>query len=123
MGKVVFETNNAIFKFSGKEANHIIGSDQMIVIPADHRYFGYVALDIIERGKGSITCKACSKTYKADQLKAVKVGHGKSPIGINQKQKGGTRLFGNKKNPSLFGGKGYECPAGHMLISMETWRT
>lgn len=85
MGKVVFETGNAVFEFDGKEVKQIISresqydldldavnkllerisadSDATIVIPDDRYYFAYVALDLIEAGEGSATCIACGKTY------------------------------------------------------------
>jgi hypothetical protein len=78
---------------------------------------------LIGSGIGTVTCKICGKTYDADQLTGFTIGHGKSPFDIKQKIKGGIRLFEKGKNPSMFGGKGYKCPAGHSLISMETWRT
>jgi hypothetical protein len=52
--------------------------------------------------------------------------YGESPFKINVKQKkrGIGRLFARKqKLPGMFGGKGYECPEGHELIAMVTWRT
>ena len=98
-------------------------SDETILNSDDHHYFGYVALDLISSGIGTVTCKICGKIYDAGQLKEFAVGHGKSPFDINQEQKGGIRLFEKRKNPSMFGGKGFKCPEGHKLISMETWRT
>ena len=144
MKTVIFYTKNAAFKFDQKEVrDHLIGekieyapdevsqllklistdSDEAILNLDDHSYFGYIALGLIGSGIGTVTCKPCDKTYDAGQLKQFAVGHGKSPVYINQKRKGGFRLFGKIKNPSLFGGKGYKCPAGHLLISMETWKT
>jgi len=99
------------------------GSDETISNSDAHSYFGFVALDLISSGIGTVTCKICGKTYDADQLKEFAVGHGKSPLNINQQQKGGIQLFEKRKNPSLFGGKGFTCPKGHKLISMETFRT
>jgi hypothetical protein len=97
--------------------------DEIILNPDDHGYFGYVALDLISERIGKVTCQICGETYNAGQLKEFALGHGKSLFDINQKQKGGIRLLEKRKNPSMFGGKGYKCPAGHVLISMETWRT
>jgi len=50
---------------------------------------------------------------------------GKSPLSINSIEKGGIKkVFGKKqKLPGMLGGRGYECPKGHNLISMITWRT
>ena len=144
MSTVIFQTENAVFKFALKELKErLVGpeseynsdetlklldfisadSDETILNPDDHDYFGYVALDLISDGMGEVTCKICDKVYEAGQLKEFAVGHGKSPFDINQEQKGGIWLFEKRKNPSMFWGKGYRCPAGHALISMETWKT
>ena len=144
MNIVIFQTEYAVFKFTQKEVKERFickhseydpdeisqllklistDSDETILNPDDHDYFGFVALDLISAGIGTVTCKICRKTYDAGQLNEFAVGHGKSPFDINKKQKGGFRLFGKKKMPSLFGGKGYKCPVGHKLISMETWKT
>jgi len=100
-------------------------SAETILIPNEHGYFGYVALDLITAGYGSATCNPCCKTYTAIELKPITVGHGKSPFNVNLKKKGGLRnLFTRKqKMPAMFGGKGYQCPEGHELIAMITWRT
>ena len=144
MKTVIFYTKNAVFKFNQKEVRYnLIGKkpkyaldevskllklistdgDDTILNSDDHNYFGYVALDLIGSRKGIAACKFCDKTYDARQLKEFTLGHRKSPFDVKHKQKGGIRLFEKRKNPSLFGGKGYTCPAGHTLISMETWRT
>jgi len=144
MRTVIFYTENAVFKFEKKEVrDHLIGKkseydldeviqilelistdgDRTIFSSDNHRYFGFVALDLIGFGIGTVTCQICGKSYGAGQLKEFAIGHGKSPLDINQQQKEGIRLFEKRKNPSLFGGKGYKCPDGHTLISMETWRT
>ena len=144
MKTVIFQTENALFKFDKKEViDHLSSpesrydsyevsqllklistdSDEIYLSSDGHHYFGYVVLDLISGGKGSILCKICDKTYDADRLKEITVGHGKSPFDINKERKGGIRLFEKRKMPSPFGGKGYKCPEGHKLISMETWRT
>ena len=144
MNTVILKTENALFTFNKKEVKERFicniseyapdevsqftelistDSDETILSSEDHHYFGYVALDLISTGIGTVNCKICRKTYDANQIKEFAIGHGKSPFDINKKQKGGFRLFGKKKMPSLFGGKGYKCPVGHKLISMETWKT
>ena len=144
MNTVIFNTENVTLKFDRKEVKERLifkqseydpdeitqllelistDSDQTLLSLDDHHYFGYVALDLINTGIGTVICDICEKTYDAGQLKQFAIGHGISPFDINQQQKGGLRQFGKRKNPSLFGGKGYKCPAGHKLISMETWRT
>ena len=144
MKTVIFNTENAVFEFAQKEVpGHLnapeseydsdevskllnlisTDSDETILNSDAHSYFGFVALDFIGSGRGTATCKICGKIYKAGQLKEFAIGYGKSPFDINQEQKGGFSLISKRKMPSLFGGKGYKCPEGHKLISMETWRT
>ena len=144
MNTVIFYTENAVFKFALKEVKErlickhsgyalgevtqlleLISTDTSeTILNSDVRpYFGFVAMDLIGAGIGAMTCKICGKTYEAGQLKEITVGHGKSPFNINKERKGGIRLFEKGKMPSLFGGKGFICPEGHKLISMETWRT
>ena len=146
MRTVIFKTENAVFEFylkdvrehlciltvenSADEAGRLLklistASAETILIPDEHGYFGYVALDLISAGYGAATCNPCSKTYTANELKPITVGHGRSPFDVNLKNKGGAKsLFRRKKKmPAMFGGKGYQCPEGHELIAMITWRT
>jgi len=146
MSTVILKTENAVFEFSRKDmVEHLIivaaenstdeairllklisiASDETILIPKEHDHFGYVALDLIDAGKGSISCKICDKIYKASQLESLVVGHGRNPFDLNTKTRGGVKnLFkGKMKMPAMFGGKGYRCPEGHDLISMITWQT
>jgi len=144
MNTVIFQTENAIFKFSQKEVKkrlickqsdydpdeitqllELFSTDasETLLNSDDNHYFGHVVLDLISAVIGIVTCQICGKSYDAGQLKEFAVGHGKSPFNINQEIKGGIWLFEKRKNPSRFGGKGYKCSAGHILISMETWKT
>lgn len=144
MNTVIFNTENAIFKFSQKEvkerlickqSEYALGevtqllelfstdASETLLNSDDHHYFGYVALDLISESMDTVNCKICLKIYDAGQLKEFAIGYGKSPFAFNHEQKGGFSLFRKRKNPSMFGGKGYKCPASHTLISMETWRT
>jgi len=146
MSKLTYETDEAIFVFdlppaidklehyvaehNADEARELLNfiaesSEKSITVPTDYDYFGYIGLDLINKNIGSIKCKICNKTYSPDQLKSTIVGHGKSPLSINSKQKGGIKKVFKKKQkpPGMLGGRGYECPKGHDLISMITWRT
>jgi len=146
MNIVIFKTENAVFEFYRKDVKeHLINltaensvdeavrllkliltaSGETILIPNQHDYFGYIALELIDAGKGSVTCKVCGKIYNTNELKPITVGHGRSPFDVNLKNKGGVKnLFRRKqKLPAMFGGKGYHCPEGHELISIITWRT
>jgi hypothetical protein len=101
-------------------------SEEPIKIPEEQELFGYVAVDLLERGKGAVTCRACNKAYDACQLKSVALGAGKSPFDVNLKPAPGLRNLsphGKRRNPSMVGGQGYECPEGHRLIAIVTWRT
>ena len=145
MSKITYQTDEAIFQFdlppaidklnhyatehNVDEARELINfiaesSEDTIIIPTDYDYFGYIALDLLDQKNGSIKCKICNKTYQPNQLKPTIVGHGKSPFSINYKKKGGIKkLFGKKQKLPGLGGSGYDCPKGHNLISMITWRT
>jgi len=144
MNTVVYETETAAFSFELDEITKILNrpenrteegdellnflsssTDDSIKIPEECYYFASIALDLVSEGKGSVTCKLCSKTYQPDQLKSITVGHGKTPFSVNIKMKGGIKnLFRKRpKLPGMFGGKGYACPEGHKLIALITWRT
>ena len=146
MSKITYQTDEAIFEFdlpsaidklehyatehNVDEARELINfiaesSEDSITIPTDYDYFGYIALDLLDQKNGSIKCKICNKTYQPNQLIATIVGHGKSPFSINSKEKGGIKnVFKRKqKLPGMLGGKRYDCPKEHNLISMITWRT
>jgi len=143
---VIFKTMNAVFQFDQKHAKELISrnkseydldeatkllklisdeSNEFIVIPEEPVYFDYIVLDLIAAGKGSVLCKTCNKTYEARQLKSIKVGCGESPFDIKREKKGVIkRLFTKKrKPPTMWGGKGYDCPGGHNLLSVITWKT
>jgi len=141
MTNVTYETENAIFTFSlnavtkalktANQTEELVKLLQFltssppdsITIPKGYSHFGYIALDLLTKGKGSVTCKTCNKTYRPDQLKLTVVGHGTSPF--NLKEKGGIKnvFIKGQRLPGLFGGRGFTCPNGHELISMITWRT
>jgi hypothetical protein len=142
MKEVIYKTDNATFSFSSTDVTqsitqsnnktehlnkllHLITSSpsDSITIPKEYTDFAYIALDLIEKGKGSVTCKICNKTYHPDQLKLTVAGHGTSPF--NLKEKGGIKkiLKKGQRLPGLFGGHGFTCPKGHELISLITWRT
>jgi hypothetical protein len=146
MSAVIFKTVNAVFEFDQKEVKELIvqkkseydldevtklleaisaDNIETNIIPEEPVYFDYIALDLIAVGKGSALCKTCNNTYLAGQLKPIKVGYGGSPFDIKREKKGVIkRLFAKKrKPPTMCGGKGYECPVGHHLISVIIWKT
>ncbi len=146
MKPVILITQSAVFKFDQDNVKKIIrqnrskydldevskllnqisdGKDQRIIIPEEPVYFDRIALDLIAAGHGSALCRSCNKWYAANRLKSIQVGFGGCLLDI-QREKIGVlkRLFTKKrKPPSVFGGRGYECPEGHNLISMITWKT
>jgi hypothetical protein len=142
MSTIIYNTDNAIFTFNLDDVteslmqsndttdtfnkliqHHTTSPPDLITIPKQNTDFGYIALDLIEKGKGSVTCRICNKTYRPDQLKSTVAGHGTSPF--NLKEKGGIKklLAKGQRLPGLFGGHGFTCPKGHELISVITWRT
>jgi hypothetical protein len=144
MREVYFETENAILRFSHDDVverlpyyesaldttqattlrDILSQSDQSIRIPVEQSRFAYLALDLIGHGKGVVYCKACERHYEAKELKRVVVGHGESPFSVDIKERGWLRvLFRKNRRLALFGGKGYQCPLGHELIAVVTWRT
>ena len=109
MANVWHETDDAIFEFDlpkvmerldyyaaehdVDEAAQLIDfiaelSEGSINIPEKYDYFGYIALDLLSKGEGSVMCKTCNKTYQIDQLKPTTVGHGKSPLSVNIRGEG-----------------------------------
>ena len=136
MSTVMYENENATFNFGLDEITEILNrsknrtqehdellnflsssTDDPIKVPEECDYFASIALDLLNEGKGSVICKPCSKTYQADQLKPITVGHGKTPFSVKIKMKGGIKYLFRKRPrlPGMFGGKGYACPEGHRL--------
>ena len=142
MQTVTYETRNATFyldvaevlgvlnyyatEYKVNEATkllRLIESSSSKFIKISSQYFGFVVLTLTGKGKGTVFCKICQKTYLSSQLSSVPFGFGKSPFESNFKQKGGIfkRFFGRKKRICGSGGQGYLCPQGHELIGMITW--
>ena len=144
MKEVYFETENAILRFSHDDVverlpyfesnldatqattlrDLLSRSDHSIRLPPELNRFVYLALDLIEKGKEVVYCKACKSYYEAKDLKRVVVGHAEGPFSVDIKGRGWLRgLFRKKQRLPLFGGKGYQCPEGHELIALVTWKT
>ncbi len=145
MYRVIFETQKGLFYFDALDAisslkyyaieHKVTEAAELLLsiessssesIRISSHYFGYIVLDLLGKGKGSIFCKACQKTYLASQLRSVSVGFGKSPFSVNLKEEGGIikRFFGKKKRlMCMRGGEAYDCLNDHRLISMITWMT
>ncbi len=147
MKTVVYTTENGVFEFNLQDAIdrlHFYASEYKvddpieildflkqsredpINIPPEKDYFGYIILDLLKERKGSVFCKTCQTSYSPDQLKSVLTGHGESPFSVTIERRIGffRRIFkGRQRLPGMHGGKGYECPQGHELISMITWKT
>ena len=114
------------------------------VVPEEYDYFTIIAMELIEKEKGSVVCKKCDETFKASELKSIKVGHGRTPFEESAHRENDRlrlrAIFGKEifrfaidniknpfrkrnSNPPMFGGKGYACPNDHELITLVTWRT
>jgi hypothetical protein len=146
MQSVIYHTENATFAFrlddivdrvsfcsseyNLDEASKLLefltrSRDPCIRVQKDDSYFPFVAIHLIAQEKGSAHCKICKNSYRPNQLKLLPVGHGTSPFNVNIDKNGGIckMLFKRKLNPPMHGGKAYECPGGHELISRIMWRT
>ena len=108
MHTVIFETENGTFYFNVPDVitslkyyaiEHKVSEAAKLLLPIESsssesikissHYFGYIVLDLLGKGKGSIFCKSCQNTYLAGQINSVPVGFGKSPFSVNLKEKGG----------------------------------
>jgi hypothetical protein len=116
MRTVIFETENATFYFDASDAisslnyyaiKHKVSEAAKLLLSIESsssesikilsHYFGYIALDLLSKGRGSIFCKPCQKTYLPGQLHSLPVGFGKSPFKVNLKEKGGIIITGSIK--------------------------
>ncbi len=128
MCTVIFKTPNATFCFDSPDTitslkyyaieHKVCYAAQLLLsiepsssesIKISSHYFGYIVLDLLGKGKGSIFCKPCQETYLASQLRSLPIGFGKSPFSVNLKEKGGIvkRFFGKKKRII---GRSFNCP-------------
>jgi hypothetical protein len=144
MKDVYFETQNAILRSPYDEVveklpyyestpdtteattlrDLLSNSDHSIRVPREQDRFTYLALDLVKQGKGVVYCKACKRYYEAKKVKRVVVGHGESTFSVNVQGRGWLRkLFRKKMRLPAFRGKGYQCPEGHEVIGLVTWRT
>jgi len=167
MDKIMYKTENAIFEwaksdvferltFHKKELNSVEadmvakylscggGGCHHNVVPEEYDYFTIIAVELIEKEKGEVTCKVCDETFESSELKSIKVGHGRTPFDDDSHEKNDRlklrAIFGERcfrvvidniknpfrkknSNPPMFGGKGYACPNDHELITLVTWRT
>ena len=127
MDTLVYETETATFSFERDEITKLLNRsenrtqesddllsflsssiDDPIKIPEECDYFASIVLDLVNEGKGSVTCKPCGKTYYPEQLEPITVGHGKTPFSVKIKIKGGIKYLFRKRprQPGMFGGKG-----------------
>jgi hypothetical protein len=89
MAQIVVETDQAVFKFDAQlvidHLQHLsrdhnrpdlqrcideISSDKApeIKVQSSHSWFGIVALELLEQGKGHVLCKSCSRVYEPGSL-------------------------------------------------------
>ena len=148
MSTVIFKTEEAIFQFDRKSVMECLENRKSIfeieeldtlidVISSEpenatlsfeeHPYFGFIVLDdLIDTSvQGSVVCKYCGKQYHFNQLRAFTVEPDDATFrAASTKKEGFKGLFRKKlKPPGMYGGKGYRCPRGHILIYMQTWTT
>ena len=142
MHTTIFETQNGLFYFDVPDAinslkyyaiEHKVSEAAKLLLSIESsssesikissHYFGFIVLDLLGKGKGSVYCKICQKTYLSTELASIPMGFGKTPFSINLAEKGGIvrRLFGRKKRICGSGGQEYLCPHGDELIGMITW--
>ena len=142
MAQIIFETDHAIFRFDTQlvidHLQHLsrdhnrpdlqrcideLSSDKApeIKFQTTPSWFGSVAIELLEQGKGQIFCKPCGRAYQSGSLSLFPIGFGKSPFDVTGISHVSffKRLFQCKRRmPSMFGGKGFKCPAGHYLIGI-----
>jgi hypothetical protein len=149
MSTVIFKTEEAIFQFDRKtvieclehrkSSYEIQELDTLIKVLSNqpekatlsfeehrYRYFGFIVLNLIDAsGLKSVLCMPCSKHYRSNQLEAFTVGPDDATFQADKAKKGGLKSLVRKKlkPPGMYGGKGYKCPRGHILIYMQTWTT
>ena len=143
MSTVIFETGKAIFHFDLQDVSASLqdhcscdrdtadlvnilesSSSETRRIPSEKGFFGYIVIDLLGKDKGFVFCKDCQKTYLSEELQSSPIGFGESPLRVKLFRKGGIlrKIFGRKiKGVGMMGGKKFECPKGHELISMITW--
>ena len=145
MAQIVFETDQAIFRFDTQ-----LVIDHLQHLSRDHNWqdlqccidelssnkaeeinfqttpnwFDIIAVELLEQGKGQVLCRSCGRAYEPGSLSLFPIGFGKSPFDVTGAPHVSffKRLFSRKRHmPGMFGGKGFRCPAGHDLISVTTW--
>ena len=145
MSKMIFITEDANFEFNREavmqcledrkpsydvqELDNLIDvisnqPDQINLSSAEHPYFGFIALDLINKSsEGYAFCRNCEQKYRFKELEAYTVGPDDATFKAATVKKGGFKnLFRKKlKPPGMYGGKGYRCSRGHILIYMQTW--
>lgn len=143
MRTAVYENNEANFVFALADVTNILEqrSDQGVqqatelknalslnvceVIVVDADYFGFVMLDLLKEGKGSVHCKICGSTHLANEVRSVPIGTRRNTITIDNRgehKKGIIRkLFeGKKRITTMMGGERFMCPNGHALLHAMT---
>jgi hypothetical protein len=145
MAQIVFETEQAEFRFEAQAViqhlRHLqeehdrpdlqrridgLGTNKAeeIKLQAIPDWFGIIAIELLEQGRGQVFCKHCRQSYEAGNLSLFPLGAGTSPFEVASGSRVSLidRLFQSpRRMPGMFGGKGFRCPAGHRLISQITW--
>ena len=133
MPQIVFETDQAVFQFDAQlvidHLQHLsrdhnrtdlsrwidkISTDKApeIKVQSSPSWFSFVAVELIEQGKGQVFCKPCGRAYEPGSLSLFPIGFGKSPFDVTVVPHNSffKRLFRRKRRmPGMFGGKGFRC--------------
>jgi hypothetical protein len=146
MDTAIFETDDAIFSFALPDVLNLLSNyssehqveeatellkilrsmpGNLRKVSRHNKFFMYITLDLLGKGKGSVFCKSCKTEYPSTELQSTSIGFGKNPLAVNLKKEGGIikRLFRKRIRMGMMGGERYLCPNNHELISMITWIT
>jgi hypothetical protein len=117
--RVAWHESNELIEFQ------IAHSQDVVEISQEKKSLLFVALDLLASDEGSLFCKVCGKEHQASELVSFPVGAGENPLTakVGYWEIVLKRIFGRPGRMPLFGGKGYQWPEGHELISLVTWRT
>ncbi|MGD8649045.1 MAG: hypothetical protein PVH85_33015 [Desulfobacterales bacterium] len=124
---IIFKTGDAIFEFDRKAVMECLEHrktlyeikelDQLLDVISsqpekavlsieEHQYFGFIALELLSVGKGSVFCENCGKRYSAQELEAIIAGPDDASVkAAKSKNRRFKNLFRKKlKLPGFYGG-------------------
>jgi hypothetical protein len=136
------ETADAVFQFTLEDVINLLKSHDLgdearelmdlltlqtgivLEIPQEKKSYQFAVLYLLASNKGSVFFKTCGREYHANELVSFPVGAGENPfkVKVGHRESLLKRILLQGKRMPLFGGKGYQCPEGHELIGLVTWR-